>query len=262
MKRDRKSVDDRQMNILNTIREKGDISVEELAEKCQVSLMTIRRDLASLDEKGMIRRYHGGATAVDQRGPITPEEETALCRREIARYAAEFIEDGDSLFINGSATALGVLEYTGEKKIKVMTNNARAITMPHANGISLALTGGELREHVMVGDYVMQNLLRLEADKTFIGCAAVYDDGEFSYNIPTEIGINESMIARTKGELFILADHTKIRKRKDLTQQYGSCIYDCPVTLITDEMADPECIDSLRKVLSNVVVISIPRENS
>jgi DeoR/GlpR family transcriptional regulator of sugar metabolism len=112
----------------------------------------------------------------------------------------------------------------------------------------------------MVGDYVMRNLLTTHAEKTFIGCAAVYDNGEFRYDIPTEIGINESMIARTKGELYILVDHSKIQSRSSQVNQgnmYGSCTYDHSLTLITDEFADADCVERLRQNGIKVIQIKI-----
>lgn len=98
----------------------------------------------------------------------------------------------------------------------------------------------------MVGDSVMRRLLNETADKTFIGCAGVTANGEFSYNIPMEIGINEAMISRTTKELYILADHTKLENAQLRQAQYGICTYERQVTLITDEKADPNTVESLR----------------
>jgi DeoR/GlpR family transcriptional regulator of sugar metabolism len=107
----------------------------------------------------------------------------------------------------------------------------------------------------MVGEYVMRNLLSTSADKTFLGCAAVYDDGEFRYDIPTEIGINEAMIGRTAKELYILADHTKIKKREVQENSYGSCAYDRPFTLITDDNANMAVVERLRMCGTNVILV-------
>jgi DeoR/GlpR family transcriptional regulator of sugar metabolism len=101
----------------------------------------------------------------------------------------------------------------------------------------------------------MRNLLSMTADKAFLGCAAVYEDGEFRYDIPTEIGINEAMISRTAKEIYILADHTKIRKRESQENSYGSCTYDKPCTLITDEEANPVSIERIRRHGINVIIV-------
>lgn len=255
MKRDRKSVDERQSQILRMVRDRGEVKVEELAKTFGISLMTVRRDLQFLEEQQLVTRFYGGATALNLHHTMTPEEEIMMYRDLISRYAAQFVEDGDRLFINGSRTALKLLEYVEKERVSVFTNNCWAMGQQFPDGVSVHFTGGEVRDHVMVGDYVMRNLLTMSADKTFLGCAAVYDNGEFRYDIPTEIGINESMISRTEQALYILADHTKIQVRTAHENQYGSCTYERAWTLITDEKADAGAIERLRQTGMKVVVV-------
>ena len=257
MKNNRKAVSERQLGILDLIRSRGEARVEELAQIFQTSLMTVRRDLKFLEKQKLLCRVHGGAVSLEKANSmITPDEKIALCRDCISEYASRFIEDGDTLFINGSRTALNMLEYVQGKKVSVYTNNGWAIGTDYPQGVTVRFTGGEVRSHVMVGEYVMRNLLTMSADKTFLGCAAVYDDGEFRYDIPTEIGINEAMVSRTKKELYILADHTKIKKRDLQENSYSSCSYDHPCTLITDSNANPAAVERLR--LHGIKVILVP----
>ena len=123
MKRDRQSVNLRHAEMLALIRDRQEVLVEELSETFGISMMTVRRDLQALEEQGKISRFHGGATvgvpavAADERG------EVALCRRQIARRAASLVADGDSLLINGSSTALAILDNLGGKRVSVFTNN-------------------------------------------------------------------------------------------------------------------------------------------
>lgn len=66
MKKDKKSVDERQQNILRMVLENGEVRSEEIAERFGISLMTVRRDLSYLEEKGHLRRTHGGAATLDE----------------------------------------------------------------------------------------------------------------------------------------------------------------------------------------------------
>ena len=257
MKRPRASVDERRLEILKRIQEKDEIKVEELAEEFDLSLMTVRRDLQFLESRQLITRFYGGATARLTSRPLTVEEEIRMYRQRIAQYATRFIDSGDTLFINGSSTALDTLTYLQTSNVHVITNNGRAIGTQYPAGVNVTLTGGELRGHVMVGDYVMRNLLNATADKTFIGCAAITAKGECCYNIPMEIGINEAMISRTTRGLYILADHTKIHKAGMLETGYGSCIYEHPWTLITDEKADPGAVEQLRSLGKQVFLVGM-----
>lgn len=258
MKNNRKAVDERQLRILNMVRDRGEIKVEELAGMFRVSPMTVRRDLQYLEEEKLLMRVHGGAVSMAKANAVlSGDEMTALCRDRISEYASRFVDDGDALFINGSRTALNMLKYVGSKRVSVYTNNCWAIGAEYSERVSICFTGGEVRSNVMVGEYVMRNLLSMTADKTFIGCAAVYDDGEFRYDIPTEIGINEAMISRTGKELYILADHTKIKKRESEENFYGSCTYARPCTLITDDNANMPTVERLRRHGIKVILVPV-----
>ncbi len=258
MKSNRREVETRQMNIVEMVRDKGKVHVEELVGKFHISSMTARRDLQYLDRQNLLRRVHGGAVALDgTETQLSPAGMTARCREKIAIMAAGFVEDGDTLFINGSRTALALLQYTGDKQISVFTNNGWALDEKYPENVSVTLSGGEIHSHLMIGEYVVKNLLSRSADKTFLGCAAVYDDGEFRYDVPTEIGINEAMISRTKKQLYVLADHTKLQRRENRINSYGSCTYNRPVTLITDELADPEFTEQLRRCGIQVLQASV-----
>ena len=257
MKRSRSSVDSRRLDILRIIRQKDEVKVEELAEEFNLSLMTVRRDLQYLEDRRLITRFYGGATAKLTARPMSEGEETQMYRQRISQFASRFVSAGDTLFINGSVCALDILDYTQVSNVRVFTNNGNAISRTYPKSITVTITGGEVRGHVMVGDYVMRNLLNITADKTFIGCAAISDNGEFFYNIPTEIGINEVMISRTSKDLYILADHTKLQKSASQNIGYGSCSYERDWTLITDEKADPEVVEKLRGLGKKGYVVSL-----
>lgn len=256
MKNNREAVNSRHQRIHQIIQQRGEVKVEELAETFGVSLMTVRRDLKYLEDEKLILRTHGGAISPARaQMRLSQDERVRLCRDSISEYAARFIEDGDRVFINGSCTALNTLRYVNNKKVSVYTNNCHAFGVQYPEGVKLHFTGGEIHENVMVGEYVMKNILSMTADKTLIGCTAVYEDGEFSYNIPTEIGINEAMIARTDGEIYVLADHTKIKMRESKSSVYGSCTYTGNCTLITDSNASPTVLDEIRLHGINVIVV-------
>lgn len=258
MKNNRKVVEDRQNRILAMVRNKEEVRNEELAEALGVSLMTVRRDLGLLEEHRLLRRTHGGAISMERAHTTRHiSEEATYCRERISAYAARFLSDGDSIFINGSRLALNMLEHADDKNIKVFTNNGWAIGKKYPKGVSINFTGGEMQGHLMVGEAVVRNLLSMHADKSFLGCAAVYENGECRYDIWTEISINEIMVSRTKGRLYILADHSKLQ-RQTLTGRTGSgAIYDHPTTLITDSKADPSIIEQIRESGIEVIVVEV-----
>lgn len=256
MKNSKSNVETRQQNILKYVRKAGEAHSNDLAKEFRISIMTVRRDLHDLEQKHLLKRTHGGATTLDYvKGNKTLSKNIKMCRDLISRYAATLVKDGDRVFINGSKTALKMLDYVGDKNVTVYTNNGLAMGRKFPENVSIHMTGGELRNHILVGDFTMRNILDVTANKTFIGCWAVYDDGAFLYNIANEIGINEAMISRTKEDLYILADHSKLQRDDTPGSRYGSCIYDRKVTLITDSQADMEIVNKLRKKGLEIVIV-------
>lgn len=257
MKNNKQAVDERRQKILNLIKERGEVKVTDLADTFQLSLMTIRRDLQYLEEQGFVSRVHGGVQALDRAyHEMTREKKISFCREKISEYAARFVDDGDTIFINGSRTASSMLKYLGDKNVTVYTNNGWCLEENYPKNISIHLIGGKVHGHVMVGEYVVRNLLSMHADKTFLGCAAVYDNGEYRYDIPTEIGINEAMISRTGKDIFIIADHSKLLCRGEQENIYGSCTYDRIHTLITDDYANGPILDRLQKHGIDIIQVS------
>lgn len=256
MKNSKANVEARQKNILQYVRKAGEVNSYDLVDEFKISIMTVRRDLEELEQKHLLKRTHGGACTLDYvKGSKSLSKNIRICRDLISRYASSLIKDNDRIFINGSRTALKMLEYVGNKNVTVYTNNGLAFGRKFPENVSIHMTGGELRNHILVGDATMRNILDVTVNKTFIGCWAVYDDGAFLYNIPNEIGINEAMISRTTEDLYILADHSKLQRHDNLESSYGSCIYDRKVTLITDNQADTEIIEKLRASGIEIIIV-------
>lgn len=256
MKNSKANVEARQKNILQYVRKAGEVNSYDLVDEFKISIMTVRRDLEELEQKHLLKRTHGGACTLDYvKGSKSLSKNIRMCRDLISRYASSLIKDNDRIFINGSRTALKMLEYVGNKNVTVYTNNGLAFGRKFPENVSIHMTGGELRNHILVGDATMRNILDVTANKTFIGCWAVYDDGAFLYNIPNEIGINEAMISRTTEDLYILADYSKLQRHDNLESSYGSCIYDRKVTLITDNQADTEIIEKLRASGIEIIIV-------
>lgn len=146
MKMNKAVVDARRNKIMQKIQSQGKAAVDELAEELQVSPLTIRRDLQYWEEMGAVERYYGGAKLiqhfVDNDDPKLSNEQY---KHAIAKYAAQYVKDGDTIFINTSSTALLVLKYIKNKRVTVITNNGKAIFMDHDPMVSICLSGGELR---------------------------------------------------------------------------------------------------------------------
>ena len=252
MKRDRQSVNLRHAEMLALIRERQEVLVEELSDTFGISAMTVRRDLQALEEKGKISRFHGGAT-VDVRTVAADEkDEVALCRKLIARRAAALVSDGDSLLLNGSSTALAMLGYLEGKRVSVFTNNGLVCGKKFPPHVDIQLSGGGFRgqNHILTGDLAMRNLMDVRADKAFLGCIGISPDGEILCGIPSELGINETMIEHADS-YYILADYTKIGK----TSAYASFHLERKGCVVTDWRAPEAVVEQLRAIGMEVIQV-------
>ncbi len=242
MKRERAYVDNRRNKILEIMEKQPEIRVEELVKIFEVSPATIRRDLQYLEDNQKLIRFYGGASVKQRQDQ--EKDEVALYRDLIARYAASLVESGDTLFINTSSNALEMLRYIKKNNVTVITNNGRAINYEHHDGISVILTGGELRypKEVMAGDFAIRNLQAIFAKKSFVGCSGISEECGMTTEIANEVNINELMINNTLKETYILADHTKIGKNSS----FISCAIDQISNLITDELAPKDELELIQ----------------
>lgn len=242
MKRERAIVEGRRRRIVDIMEEKPEVRVDELAEELGVALITIRRDLRSLEEQKLLIRTYGGAIV-----PVTHregEDELSMYRRRIARYAGGLVVEEDSLFINTSSNALEMLNYITCENVTVITNNGKAVGCEYPLGISVVLTGGELRhpKDAMVGDFALRNLQPIYVKKAFMGCSGISASG-VTTGIFNEVSINELMIDHATQDVYVLADHTKI----GVSSSFVSSPIEKIKVLITDEKADEEALDLIRK---------------
>lgn len=243
MKREKAYVDSRRQQIFNILAKNPEIKADELAELLGVSVVTIRRDLRVLEEEKKIKRFYGGAKVTD--GRESQMDEVTLYRDLIARYAATLVGAGDTIFINSSKNALELIKYVHSENITVITNNGKAINHDKASGVSIILTGGELRypKEAMVGDFAVRNMQNIFARKAFIGCSGISVKTGMTTEIVNEVTINQLMIDHATQEVYIMADHTKIGKNSSFT----SCGIEKIQHLITDELASEEELEKIRE---------------
>ena len=124
--------------------------------------------------------------------------------------------------------------------------------MKAATGVEITLLSGvpHGQSHIMTGDFSTRNLLIATVDKAFLGCSVISSDGEILCGIPTELGINETMISHAQ-TYYILADHTKIGK----ASTYASFSLEKAGTIITDEKAPANVVEQLHTIGMTVIQV-------
>ncbi len=208
----------RHSRIMELIRRDGLVTVEALSKKLDVSVITIRRDLTVLEEKGFLERTHGGAVLIHQierEFNYSEKDRTNKEQKEaIGRAAALLVEDGDTLFINSGSTTYQVIRFLeGKKDIHVITNNVAAVAdFGGRPGVNLILTGGVYRHqsNCLIGEFAIDTINRVIASKIIMGVDGMSLDTGLTSPVYQEAGITRAMIDRTQGQVICVADSSKI----------------------------------------------------
>ncbi len=254
MKVSKEQVEKRREEVMKYIQETNNISVKDLTEKFDVSPVTIRRDLQYWEDRGAIERHYGSAALLEEYVRDNKEYERYRYMNAIAKKAASFVQNNDVIFINSSTTAKSVVDYIKHKNVTIITNNAKMINSDPAENVQVIFTGGEVRypKNSMVGDIALKTIRSINANKCFIGCSGLTANG-ISTGLLKETSVNRTMLDQTKGQKFILCDHTKF----GVDYNFKYCDFGDVDVLITDELADQDILDEiLAKTHLNILKVS------
>lgn len=209
-------LEERRSDILRRLAEAGRVEVYALAREYNVSEVTIRQDLAALEEQGLLRRTHGGAMPVET-GFELPFSRTMAAnageKARIAKAAAGMVREGETIILDVGTTTTAIAQaLLGQRNITVVTNALNiAIMLEEAPGLTVVVTGGTLRpvQHSLVNPLGLEILLRLRADRLFLGANGVSAAaGVTNANFP-EAEIKRAMMAAARQKI-VVADSSKI----------------------------------------------------
>ncbi|MDR6866912.1 DeoR/GlpR family transcriptional regulator of sugar metabolism [Microbacterium resistens] len=243
----------RQARILDSLRQDGQVTVEELAGQLGVSPSTIRRDLNALSADGLLRRVRGGGSVEPDRVPFsTVQQQSPAEKAQIAQAAAALVSDGDVVLIDiGTTTALLARALRG-RQITVATSSLAAIDqLRDDDAVELIVLGGAVRKNYnsMVGALTEQALAQIRATTCFLGTSGIRADGTVMDTTGIEVPVKRAMI-ESSNRVVLLADSSKLPGIGTLTV----CGPEAIDTVITNADADPGTIRSLEQ--NGVAVIT------
>lgn len=173
----------RQNEILDIVRAEGRVMVDDLAQRFDVTLQTIRRDLTDLADMGHLDRVHGGAvprTGATNLGYEQRRRMNQAAKTAIARACAAAIPDNCSLIMNlGTTTEAVAQELLAHRNITVVTNNMNVANILVSPGCEIMVAGGALRrtDGGLVGELTTQFFEQFKVDIAVIGASALDQDG-------------------------------------------------------------------------------------
>ena len=220
--------EERQRLVAARVAEAGRVSVTELAERFAVTTETVRRDLATLEQAGVLRRVHGGAVPADNASTTETTLSERLVqhlpeKRLIAEAAAELIatsRPGSILLDAGSSTEALVDVLLGQASTnrrndgeQLVITNALPLAdkIAGAPGHAVHLLGGRIRglTRAAVGQETVDAVERLRPDLAFIGTNGVH--AAFGLSTPdSEEAAVKAAFVRSARRVVVLADASKL----------------------------------------------------
>lgn len=213
------SPEERRDRIVALVRERERVSVDDLAGLLAASRETIRRDLAELDSRGWLKKFHGGAGLPEpgrygrtDEGPFSDRlRENGAAKRAIARRAIALFQSGDSLFVDtGTTTLLFAEELARARGLTVITNSAPiAALAARGEDNAVFLIGGRYREAggENLGAIAIEQLRRFHALHAVLTVGAVGEEGISDFDAE-EADVARAMIEQAR-RVTVLADHSK-----------------------------------------------------
>ncbi|TKW66920.1 MAG: DeoR/GlpR transcriptional regulator [Paracoccus denitrificans] len=208
----------RQNEIVELARAEGRVAVEDLAQRFDVTLQTIRRDLGDLAEAGLVDRVHGGAVA--RMGMVNLGYEArrrlhADAKAAIGAACAAAIPENSSLILNlGTTTEAVAQALIHHSNITVITNNMNVANILTANpGCEIMVAGGALRrsDGGLVGELATQFIEQFKVDYAIIGTSALDLDGDMLDYDLAEVRVSRAILQQAR-QRFLVSDHSKLAR--------------------------------------------------
>ncbi|MDT3994682.1 DeoR/GlpR family DNA-binding transcription regulator, partial [Mammaliicoccus fleurettii] len=228
---------ERHQLIIDEINQRETVTLQELINLTQSSTSTIRRDLSQLEQRGLLKRVHGGATQIakrhEERNMTDKELRFQDEKQEIARLAASLIVDGDTVYLDAGTTTLEMIPFITQQDIIVVTNGLTHVRPLLEKGIPVYMTGGEVKSTTFanIGVNAVKSLERYRFDKAFIGINGIDLNYGLSTPDPNESEMKEKAI-HLASQVYVLLDHSKFNE-----VSFAEVTYEKSIELLTSEKA-------------------------
>lgn len=230
----KRNTQQRRHHIITDLNISGEVSVDSLAKQFDISEVSIRKDLAALENSGLLLRRYGGAISLPSEITEPKSEKLSKQKQSIAKYAATLVRDHNRIIIDsGQTTSALVSELESKKGLVVMTNALSIANEIHGleNEPTLLMTGGtwDANSEAFQGQVAEQVLRSYDFDQLFIGADGIdIERGTTTFN--ELIGLSRVM-AEVAREVIVMVESEKIAKKIPNLELGWQQIH----TLITDD---------------------------
>lgn len=251
-------INQRQKWIIDALNEQKSIRIADICKELDVSRETIRKDIYTLSQQGLVQAIRGGATLPSSVKETKYEQRKRLNlneKKDIAKNAIRFIRNGDSVFLDYGTSAVEIAEEIRNSSLQdltIITNSTNVVeTLQYEPEVQIILLGGTLRpsEGSVSGPLTLANITNIYCDVGFFGCGGINLSAGVTNHYVNEVEVSKKMMEHCRIKV-VLADHSKFER----TALYKTADVQDIDVIITDSEISNKVTKEMR--LANVSFIN------
>lgn len=240
--------------ILDLLNENEYLTYNDLSKELNAATITVRRDVDVLEKEGKIIKIKGGSIIINDYRKYKNETDY-LRKKTICKFAADFINNGDSLIIDIGTTTKQIVPFLRNKKnLTIFTQSleiAHEIYLLDNNSINVISVGGLLdyKLGVFFSEQSSKAMSEYSFDKGFLSCSGItIEEGVTNFTLP--IYIHKNIILNNSRECYFLIDSSKFRK----VSLAKVCSIEKVKNIITDSNIDKKVALEFKKIVPNFYI--------
>lgn len=206
----------RQKEMLAYIKNNTTVKNEELLEKFNISIQTLRRDLQKFEQQGLVSKVYGGVIYNEKRESVktipSMEERYSTNTEEkeyVGKLAASLVEDGDVIFIDAGSTTYRMLHYMQDvKDVTVISHSLDVMILTRDMPNLTAICVGGVMRHDTGAFHMDTSAYTYNCNKAFISAVGVSISRQLTNTVINEGAIKAAVIKRSAAN-YVVVDHSK-----------------------------------------------------
>ncbi|MEA1010546.1 DeoR/GlpR family DNA-binding transcription regulator [Bacillus cereus] len=247
--------EERREKILELLKIEGRVIAKDLAERFDMSIDSIRRDLSIMEKDRLLKRTHGGAIELARVRNLAVEpakrySHSSVYEDAIAKIAASYIQEGDSIFIGGTSIHYAMLKYLPEISFTVITNSIEiASKLRECKNIDTYLIGGKVKSSGNITDTLASEAISGFSIDLYFSTGGGISLKGISTTTP-EVAYFSKKVSEIARRNICLAPHNKLGVECFIK---GESLNEINL-IITDEEASKELIQVFEKQGKKVII--------
>lgn len=220
-------LEERKAIILDYLKQHHMVDLQTLVAMTNASESTLRRDLDSMEDEGILVRIHGGAKLKKSTNPVIGDEprfsdkvlDNANEKRLIAKYALSLIQNGETIYLDAGTTSLLMLDFISpEMQLNIVTNGVDQAMVAAGKGLNIQLLGGTLRANTqaIVGQSAHKQLSKYHFHHVFLGMNGIDLHDGLTTTDEAEAFLKEQASSQSIN-VHVLIDQSKFEKTYPIT---------------------------------------------